>query len=66
MEGHTFGDVVQELSKWFDERVDGWISGWKDGRMDAWMNGWADSWMIGYISGKTERDRRKFPQHKLG
>jgi hypothetical protein len=47
MEGHTDGDVIQELSKWFDERMDGWISGWKDGRVDAWTNGWVDRWMYG-------------------
>jgi len=27
MEGNTDGDVVQELSTWFDERVGGWIDG---------------------------------------
>jgi hypothetical protein len=39
MEGHTNGEVVQELSKWFDERVGGWISGRKDGCMDEWKGG---------------------------
>jgi hypothetical protein len=36
MEGHTDGDLFQELSKWFDERLDAWISGWKK---EGWMRG---------------------------
>ena len=44
MEGHADGDVVQELSKWFDELVYGWINGWQDGRVDGWMGGQMDDW----------------------